>query len=136
MKINNINNSLRQAIFESFTNGFEFKSNEFKSMMLKLKATNYNEYYKLACNLYPVFYIMNEDRGFNIDELNDIMTEDLLESGFDDDEIKLKEIFAFKQTGIVNEREVDGEFIRNEYIPKVYGKIVAKGIDTLKDIFE
>lgn len=56
--------------------------------------------------------------------------------GFDDDEIKLKEIFAFKQTGIVNEREVDGEFIRNEYIPKVYGKIVAKGIDTLKDIFE
>lgn len=88
MKINNINNSLRQAIFESFTNGFEFKSNEFKSMMLKLKATNYNEYYKLACNLYPVFYIMNEDRGFNIDELNDIMTEDLLESGFDDDEIE------------------------------------------------
>lgn len=56
--------------------------------------------------------------------------------GFDDDEIKLKEIFAFKQTGIVNEREVDGEFIRNEYIPKVYDKIVAKGIDTLKDIFE
>lgn len=56
--------------------------------------------------------------------------------GFDDDEIKLKEIFAFKQTGIVNEREVDGEFIRNEYVPKVYDKIVSKGIDTLKDIFE
>lgn len=56
--------------------------------------------------------------------------------GFNDGEIELKEIFAFKQTGIVNENEVDGEFIRNEYIPKVYSKIVSKGINTLKDIFE
>ncbi len=56
--------------------------------------------------------------------------------GFNDGEIELKEIFAFKQTGIVNESEVDGEFIRNEYIPKVYSKIVSKGINTLKDIFE
>ena len=55
---------------------------------------------------------------------------------FNDGEIELKEIFAFKQTGIVNENEVDGEFIRNEYIPKVYSKIVSKGINTLKDIFE
>ena len=56
--------------------------------------------------------------------------------GFNDGEIELKEIFAFKQTGIVNEKEVDGEFIRNEYISKVYNKIVSKGINTLKDIFE
>ena len=56
--------------------------------------------------------------------------------GFNDGEIELKEIFAFKQTGIVNENEVDGEFIRNEYITKVYSKIVSKGINTLKDIFE
>ena len=56
--------------------------------------------------------------------------------GFDDDEIKIKEIFGFKQTGLVNGKEVDGEFIRNEYVPKVYDKIVSKGIDTLKDIFE
>lgn len=56
--------------------------------------------------------------------------------GFDDDEIKMKEIFAFKQTGLVNGKEVDGEFIQNDYVPKVYDKIVSKGIDTLKDIFE
>ena len=56
--------------------------------------------------------------------------------GLNDGEIELKEIFAFKQTGVVNEKEVDGEFIRNEYVPKVYNKIVAKGINTLKDIFE
>ena len=56
--------------------------------------------------------------------------------GFDDDEIKMKEIFAFKQTGLVNGKEVDGEFIKNDYVPKVYDKIVSKGIYTLKDIFE
>ena len=53
--------------------------------------------------------------------------------GFNDGEIELKEIFAFKQTGIVNEKEVDGEFIRNEYIPKVYNKIVSKGIEMFKN---
>ena len=56
--------------------------------------------------------------------------------GFNDGEIELKEIFAFKQTGIVNESEVDGEFIRNEYIPKVYNKIVSTGSPPIKDIFE
>lgn len=56
--------------------------------------------------------------------------------GFDDDEIKLKEIFAFKQTGIINGKEVDGEFIRYEYVPKIYQELKDKGIDDLKDIFE
>jgi len=56
--------------------------------------------------------------------------------GFDDDEIKLKEIFAFKQTGIINGKEVDGEFIQYDYVPKVYQELKDKGIDDLKDIFE
>jgi len=56
--------------------------------------------------------------------------------GFKDNTIELKEIFAFKQTGLLENKEVNGEFYRNEYIPKVYDKIVSQGIDTLKDIFE
>ena len=56
--------------------------------------------------------------------------------GFDEDTIKLKEIFEFKKTGLLNNREVDGEFVRHNYIPKVYKELKAKGIDTLKDIFE
>ena len=56
--------------------------------------------------------------------------------GFKDSAIELKEIFAFKQTGLLENKEVNGEFYRNEYIPKVYDKIVSQGIDTLKDIFE
>ncbi len=56
--------------------------------------------------------------------------------GFDDDTIKLKEIFEFKKNGMLNNDCVDGEFIRHDYIPKVYHELVSKGIDTLKDIFE
>ena len=56
--------------------------------------------------------------------------------GFKGVTIELKEIFAFKQTGLLDNREVNGEFLRNEYIPKVYDKIVSQGINTLKDIFE
>lgn len=56
--------------------------------------------------------------------------------GFDEDTIKIKEIFEFKKTGILNNQEVDGEFIRHNYIPKVYNELKAKGIETLKDIFE
>jgi Flp pilus assembly CpaF family ATPase len=56
-------------------------------------------------------------------------------TGFKDDMIILKEIFAFKQTGLTENGEVIGEFLLHNYIPKVYKKIVAKGIDSLEDIF-
>ena len=56
--------------------------------------------------------------------------------GFDDDTIKLKEIFEFKKKGMLNNQQVDGEFIRHNYIPKIYNDLKAKGINNLKDIFE
>ncbi len=56
--------------------------------------------------------------------------------GFDKDIIKLKEIFSFKQTGLLDNGEVNGEFLMHNYVPNVYGKIKSRGIDTLKDIFE
>jgi len=55
--------------------------------------------------------------------------------GMEDGEIKLKEIFAFKQSGLTEKGEVDGEFILYEGIPKVYNKIKARGIDDIEDIF-
>ncbi len=57
-------------------------------------------------------------------------------AGFNGDTIELKEIFAFKQTGLLDNKEVNGEFLLNDYVPAVYDKIVSQGIDTLKDIFE
>lgn len=56
--------------------------------------------------------------------------------GFDKDTIKLKEIFAFNQTGLTEKGEVIGEFIKHKYTPKVYKKLKERGISNLKDIFE
>ncbi len=51
-------------------------------------------------------------------------------------EIKLREIFAFKQKGLTQNGEVDGAFVLYKYIPKVYNKIKSKGINRVDDIFE
>lgn len=54
---------------------------------------------------------------------------------FNGEEIKLKEIFSFKQIGLTDNGEVDGEFILHEGVPKVYKKIKARGIYDIDDIF-
>ncbi len=56
--------------------------------------------------------------------------------GFDKDEIKLNEVFAFNQTGITKEGEVDGEFILNKESKYTYEIIKSRGINDLSDIFE
>lgn len=56
--------------------------------------------------------------------------------GFEDDEIKLNEIFAFKQTGITADGEVIGEFVKSDATPSTYDRLKSRGIDTIKDIFE
>ena len=56
--------------------------------------------------------------------------------GFDKDNIKLEEIFGFKQHGLTEKGEVIGEFIKHDYMPKVYNKLKSRGINDLTDIFE
>lgn len=56
--------------------------------------------------------------------------------GFEDDEIKLNEIFSFKQTGVKENGEVLGEFSFNKKSSNTYEKIKSRGINTLEDIFE
>lgn len=56
--------------------------------------------------------------------------------GIVDGEIKLKEIFSFKQSGLTNNGEVDGEYILYEGTPRVYKKIKARGVDSIDDIFQ
>ena len=55
--------------------------------------------------------------------------------GFQNDMIKLKEIFAFRQTGLTHTHEVDGEFVLYNYRPITYDRLKLKGIDTIDDIF-
>ena len=64
--------------------------------------------------------------------------------GIKDDKIVLKDIFAFRQTGVTStndvskelSREVVGEFVLYKYIPIVYKKIIDRGIDDIDDIFK
>ena len=56
--------------------------------------------------------------------------------GFEKDEIKLNEIFAFNQSGITEEGEVIGEFVLNKATLKTYDRLKSRGITNLKDIFE
>ncbi|MEG0025982.1 MAG: CpaF family protein [Bacilli bacterium] len=56
-------------------------------------------------------------------------------TGIKDDVVQLKEIFGFKQTGLLPNGEVIGEFLMHKYKPKVIDKINSRGIDCIKDIF-
>ena len=55
--------------------------------------------------------------------------------GLKDDQIELKEIFTFKQKGMLDNGLVDGEFLMHKRKPNVLKKMSEKGIDDLKDIF-
>ena len=55
--------------------------------------------------------------------------------GMKDDKVNLREIFAFKQKGLAEDNSVNGEFVVYKYVPKVYDKIVRKGITSLDNIF-
>lgn len=54
--------------------------------------------------------------------------------GLKNNEIIIKEIFAYKQQGLSEDGLVKGEFVVYNYIPKVYDKIKRKGIKLI-DIF-
>lgn len=56
--------------------------------------------------------------------------------GFDNDVIRLNEIFSFTQQGLLGNGEVNGEFLLHPRIPTLYRKIKSRGIDNLEDIFE
>lgn len=85
-------------------------------------------------------YIDNAiDLVVNIDRMNDgkrKITSICEVDGFNDDEIKLNDIFVFKQNGITETGEVDGEYALIEKVPKVFSKIKARGINLVDDMFE
>ena len=57
-------------------------------------------------------------------------------TGLENNEIILKEIFNFKQTGLTMNNEVVGEFKLEKYVPKVYEKIKNRGYDLLDNMFK
>ncbi len=55
--------------------------------------------------------------------------------GFEEDRIKLREIFKFTPKGLTETGEVDGEFMLYKQTPHVYKKMMARGINDLEDMF-
>jgi pilus assembly protein CpaF len=53
-----------------------------------------------------------------------------------ENEIKLKNIFAFNKKEITDKNHVMGEFVLYKYIPLCYKKMKIRGINTLTDIFD
>ncbi len=94
---------------------------------LEIPIKAIREYITSAIDLVVVIERMNDGKRkvTSISELD----------GFIDDNIKLKEIFTFKQKGLTEKGEVDGEFILNKYKPKVLSKIMARGVNDLDDMF-
>ncbi|MDD2435220.1 MAG: CpaF family protein [Bacilli bacterium] len=56
--------------------------------------------------------------------------------GLKDNNIEIRQIFEFKQTGILENGNVAGEFIVNKTIPSVYNRIKVHGAIEIEDIFE
>ncbi len=56
--------------------------------------------------------------------------------GIDKEEINLREVFAFHQTGLTSKNEVDGTFVKCQGLPKVYNKILEHGIKSLEGVFQ
>ena len=55
--------------------------------------------------------------------------------GFQEDEIKLNEIFSFDLEGVTETGEVTGSF-KNHGMPKIIDKIESKGIKNIREIFK
>ena len=55
--------------------------------------------------------------------------------GFDGEDIRLESIFEFRQHGLTDKGEVDGEFVLIKRRPKIYNKILSHGIKDIEDIF-
>ena len=55
--------------------------------------------------------------------------------GMRDGEIELREIFSFHQNGLTSNNEVDGNFVKCRGIPKVYEKLVERGVKSLEGVF-
>ena len=85
-------------------------------------------------------YIYNAiDLVINIERLSDgkrkVVSICEIES-IKDGELKLKEIFVFKQKGLTESGEVNGEFLRYDFVPKVLKKLKSRGIEDLDYIFK
>ena len=112
-------------------NGPSDALNRLETMVLmngvEIPVTAIREYIESAIQIVVQVQRLSDGRR-RVSSINEII-------GIENGEIKQKEIFKFRQTGVLENGDVDGEFLLHRYVPKVYNRIKAQGIDNLKDIF-
>ncbi len=113
-------------------NGPEDALNRLETMVLmngvEIPVTAIREYIENALDIVVQVKRFSDGRR-RVTSINEI-------TGMKNGEIIQKEIFKFNQTGVLPNGEVIGEFLMHKYVPKVYEKIKARGINDLEDIFK
>lgn len=86
------------------------------------------EYVKNAIDIIVTVERLSDGRRkiTSINEITDIS----------DGEIQIEKIFEFNQTGLTLSNEVDGAFVKYDYVPKSYEKIKSRGIDDIDYLFK
>lgn len=86
------------------------------------------EYVKNAIDIIVTVERLSDGRRkiTSINEITDIR----------DGEIQIEKIFGFNQTGLTLSNEVDGAFVKYDYVPKSYEKIKSRGIDDIDYLFK
>ncbi len=111
-------------------NGPEDALNRLETMVLmngvEIPVTAIREYIENALDIVVQVKRFSDGRR-RVTSINEI-------TGMKNGEIIQKEIFKFNQTGVLPNGEVIGEFLMHKYVPKVYEKIKARGINDLEDI--
>ncbi len=113
-------------------NGPEDALNRLETMVLmngvEIPVTAIREYIDDAIDIVVQVRRFSDGRR-RVTSINEII-------GIKNDEIIQKEIFKFRQTGVLPNGDVVGEFLMHSYVPKVVEKIKAKGFEDIAEIFK
>ena len=94
---------------------------------MEIPVNAIREYIKNAIDLIINVERLSDGRR-KITSINEI-------TNISDGEIKIEKIFAFEQSGLTLSNEVDGAFIKYDYVPISYNKIKSRGIDDVDYLF-
>jgi len=112
-------------------NGAVDALNRLETMVLmgemEIPVNAIREYIKNAIDLIINVERLSDGRR-KITSINEI-------TNISDGEIKIEKIFAFEQSGLTLSNEVDGAFIKYDYVPISYNKIKSRGIDDVDYLF-
>lgn len=108
---------------------FTLHANDSKDCLKRLETMILMSGFEIPVNVIQDYIINTIDLVVNIEKLSDDKIKIVSISELNEiknGNITLRDIFVFKQIGITSSQEVNGEFIRYDFIPKVLNKIKSR----------